>query len=387
VNNNTGGADALVCMFKKEEVADTLAIFEEGGISPRVITYSPFALDALRDQFDSEGSVALLSLGQVCTNFTLFDENGVSRVRSSAAGLESIVNRYSELSGLDQKASETKIIMGFKDSEDKVLIQAFSFLFSEIKKTLKFFEFDSKKGIEKVILAADGSLIPGIVEQLIEDINKDVSLVSIMDLGEKKSAIYLNSYALALYGSENGSGKLNFRKDEYKFTSKDEEARKALSVPAMLVCALFLLILIRNGINYIRVNSEINRLNTQIENSVKGVFPEVKMLPRPVEYMENQVKKVRGELDLIVGIKSGKTPLDIMRNLSTIIPRSSSVTFDELNFIDDLSLRLKGRSKSYDDIAKVEKALNDSGFFEQVVRNSAGSALDKIKFEISLVIK
>lgn len=386
VNNNTGGADALVCMFKKEEVADTLAILEEGGISPRVITYSPFALDALRDQFHSEGLVALLSLGQVCTNFTLFDENGVSRVRSSS-GLESIVNRYSELSGLDQKASETKIIMGFKDSEDKVLKQAFGLLFSEIKKTLKFFEFDSKKSIEKVILAADGSLIPGIVEQLRQDLNKDVSLVSIMDLGEKKSAIYLNSYALALYGSENGGGKLNFRKDEYKFTSKDEEARKALSVPAMLVCALLLLILIRNGINYIRVNSELNRLNTQIENSVKEVFPEVKMLPRPVEYMENQVKKIRGELDLIVGIKSGKAPLDIMRNLSTIIPRSSSVTFDELNFIDDLSLRLKGRSKSYDDIAKVEKALNDSGFFEQVVRNSAGSALDKIKFEISLVIK
>jgi len=52
-----------------------------------------------------------------------------------------------------------------------------------------------------------------------------------------------------------------------------------------------------------------------------------------------------------------------------------------------LSLRLKGRSKSYDDIAKVEEALNDSGIFEKVVRSSAGSALDKIKFEISLDIK
>ena len=76
-----------------------------------------------------------------------------------------------------------------------------------------------------------------------------------------------------------------------------------------------------------------------------------------------------------------------MRKLSTTIPVSSSVTFDEINFINDLSLRLKGRSKSYDDIAKVEKALNDSDAFQNVVRSSAGSALDKIKFEISLEIK
>lgn len=387
VGSKDGGADALVCMFKKEEVADTLSIFEEGGISPRVITYSPFALHALSDHFQTERPFVLLSIGQVATNFTLFNENGITRVRSSSAGLESIINKYSELSGLDPKTSKEKVLQGFTDTDDKVLRQAFTFLFSEIKKTLKFFEFDSKKGIENVILAGDAATFPGLVDQINNDINKDVSIVYIPDLGEQKSAVYLNSYALALYGSDSGSGKLNFRKDEYQFTSKDEEIRKALLVPAMLLCALFLLILIRNGINYIRVNSEIKRLNAQIERNVKEVFPEVEVLVRPVDYMENQVKKVSGELDLIVGIKSGKTPLDIMRNLSTIVPANSSVTFDELKFTGDLSLRLKGRSKSYDDIAKVEKALNDSGFFEKVVRSSAGSALDKIKFEISLVIK
>ena len=305
VDSKDGGADALVCMFKKEEIADTLAIFEEGGISPRVITYSPFALNALSDIFPTERPFVLLSIAQVATNFTLFNESGISRVRSSSAGLESIINKYSELSGLDIKTSTEKVLKGFTDTDDKFLRQAFTFLFSEIKKTLKFFEFDSKKGIEKVILAGDASTIPGMADYLKQDINKDVTLVSIADLGEQKSAVYLNSYALALYGSESDSGKLNFRKGEYKFISKDQETRKALLVPAMLLCALFLLILIRNGINYIRVNSEIKRLNSQIERSVKEVFPDVKILARPVEYMENQVKRVSGELDLIVGIKSG----------------------------------------------------------------------------------
>ncbi len=387
VNNQGGGADALVCMFKKEEIADTLSIFEEGEISPRVLTYSPFALDALQDQLKAERPFVLLSIGQVATNFTLFDKNGLSRVRSSSAGLESIVNKYSELSGADKDSSKQRVLSGLSNSDDKVLRQAFSFLFSEIKKTLKFFEFDSKSVIEKVLLAGDAAAIPSIIDYLKRDINKDISIVSVADLGEQKSAVYLNSYALALYGSENGGGKLNFRKDEYKFTSKDEETRRALVLPAILLCSLFLLILIRNGINYIRVNNQVKKLDAQIESSVKQLFPEVKALPRPVDYMENQVKRVRGELDLISGIRSGKTPLDIMRNLSTIIPTSSSVTFDELYFTGDLSLRLRGRSKSYDDIAKVERALNDSSFFEKVVRSSAGSALDKIKFEISLVIK
>ncbi len=387
VKNKDGGADVLVCMFKTEEIADTLSIFEQAQLNPRVLTYSPLALDAVSEHLESSRPLVVVSIGQVATNFTLFTDNGVSRVRSSSAALESIINKYSELSGEDHNTSADKVTAGFRGQDDKVLKQAFSYLFSEIKKTLKFFEFDSKREIQKVLLAGDASIIPGVLEQIKLDINKDISIVRFADMSKEKSAVYLNSYALALYGSDTLAGKLNYRKDDYKFTSKDEETRKALYIPALLLAALFVLVLVRNSINYIRVNSEYKKLSSQIEKSVKEVFPEVKVIPRPVEFMQNQVTRVNSELDLIAGIKSGKTPLDIMRTLSTTIPISSSVTFDELNFTDDKSLRLKGRSKSYDDIAKVEKALNDSGHFENVVRSSAGSALDKIKFEISLEIK
>ncbi len=386
VKNRDGGADVLVCMFKNDEVADTLSIFEQADLNPRVLTYSPFALDALSDQLESERPLVVVTVGQVAANFTLFDENGVSRVRSSSAGLESIINRYSELSGTDTQTSALKVSQGFAGREDSTLNQSFSFLLSEIKKTLKFFEFDSKREIKRVLLAGDVFTMPGVADRLKLDVNKDISLVSIANMSKEKSALYLNSYALALYGSESTAGKLNYRKDEYKFTSKDEETRKALFNPALLLAALLLLVLIRNGINYVRIKSEHDKLSTKIEKSVKEVFPEIKVIPRPVEFMENQVKRVNSELDLIAGIKSGKTPLDIIRKLSTIIPHSNSVTFDELNFIDDRTVKLKGKSRSYDDITKVEKSLNDSGVFENVVRNSAGSALDRIKFEISLEI-
>ncbi|NIP38172.1 MAG: pilus assembly protein PilM, partial [Candidatus Dadabacteria bacterium] len=191
VKNRDGGADVLVCMFKNDEVADTLSIFEQADLNPRVLTYSPFALDALSDQLESERPLVVVTVGQVAANFTLFDENGVSRVRSSSAGLESIINRYSELSGTDTQTSALKVSQGFAGREDSTLNQSFSFFLSEIKKTLKFFEFDSKREIKRVLLAGDVFTMPGVADRLKLDVNKDISLVSIANMSKEKSALYL----------------------------------------------------------------------------------------------------------------------------------------------------------------------------------------------------
>jgi len=63
------GADALVCMFKKDEIRNIINMFEQGGVNPRVVTFSPFALDVLSDSLDLPRPFLLVSIGQFTTNF------------------------------------------------------------------------------------------------------------------------------------------------------------------------------------------------------------------------------------------------------------------------------------------------------------------------------
>lgn len=380
------GADALVCMFKKDEIRNIINMFEQGGVNPRVVTFSPFALDVLSDSLDLPRPFLLVSIGQFTTNFILFTENGVSRVRSSGFGLESAISKYSSISNRSYGEAQNSVRRGFIDSEDKNMYQSFSPLFGEIKKTIKFFEFNLKRSIEKIMLSGEVALLPGMVSAVEIETKRQVSLVSIPELGGN-SASYLNSYALALYGSRMGKGKLNFRKEEFLFRSQDEELKKAFLIPALLFCLLIFMMLFRNGISYVRLSSRANALEKQIKSNVRDIFPEVKVIPKPVDFMQSQVSKIGQELDLVKGIESGKTPLDIIRNISLSIPRKPRVILNEIGFIDDLSLRLKGTSKSYDGIARVEQSLTDSGFFQNVIRQSTGSGVNKIKFELSLEVK
>jgi Tfp pilus assembly PilM family ATPase len=384
---NTDGAEALVCMYRKDEVKNILDMFETVSVSPKVVTYSPFSLSEIYDKLNIESPIVIISIGQFTTNFSLFSDTGLKRVRSSTQGLESIIKKYSVLSGEDYSSALIKVKRGFSSSEDKIIYNSFSSIFSEMKKTIQFFEFDLKQNMQNIIISGEVALLPGIIEVISNEINRKVSVINLPELGKENSANFLNSYALALYGSQSSKGKLNFRKGEFSFKAEDEDLRKALLVPVLLVCMLFCLVLIRNTVNYIRLNNKVAKLEKQISSEVKEIFPDIKVIPQPMEFMLGQVSKLNEELSTVSSIKSGKTPLDLIRSISVSMPRVTSVAINEINFIDNQSLRLIGTSGSYDDIAKIEKALSDNSYFQNVVRQSTGSALDKIRFEISMEVK
>jgi len=381
------GAEALVCMFRKDEIKNLLEMFESVNITPKFVTYSPFCLNALSDMLEAERPIVVISIGQFTTNFSLFGDSGLKRVRSSNQGLETVINRYSGLTGQDYNSSELILRRGFSAAVDKNIYNAFSTVLSEMKKTIQFFEFDFKQNIKNVIISGEVALLPGIVDVISGELNRKVSIINLPDMGVENSSKFLNCYALALYGSQSSKGRLNFRKDEFSFRSEDEDLRKAMLIPAMLVCILFCLILVRNTVNYIRISNNISTLERQINTQLREVFPEIKVIPKPVEFISAQVNKLNNELGTVSSIKSGKTPLDIIRSISVSMPGATSVAINEINFIDDRSLRVAGTSGSYDEIAKIEKLLSDNDYFQNVVRQSTGTSLNKIRFEISMEIK
>jgi len=77
-----------------------------------------------------------------------------------------------------------------------------------------------------------------------------------------------------------------------------------------------------------------------------------------------------------------------LRDISLSIPEGLRLTIDEVRFDSNKTVKLLGRCESYQEVAEIEKALDGSGMFEKVVRNSTGNAINSgTKFEISILLK
>jgi Tfp pilus assembly protein PilN len=370
-----GGAEALVCVFEKEEIASAVGYFNKSGIDPKVLTYTPIALGALNELLEGVRPVMLVDIGEGDMSFALFDENGLKRVRSSRKPVESFVENLSGSRGVSAED------FGFSKAElsgegGERLKQCLSPVISEIKKTLHFFETELREKINTVLISGTVSQAP------------DVKKLFIPDLGAENSPLYARSYALALYGSSFKSGYLNYRKDEFKYVGSDRELRRVFMAPAVLLALLLVLLLYSSASRYFELKKEARVLEAEIAELVRDTFPDVKVIPRPVQFMETEVSKQREKLKTIQGVEGASTPLEVLRDLSENLPATMKLVVNDIKFESDNKLKIQGVCDSYQEVTEIEEALSKSKIFESVTRNQTGNTVDgKTKFELSLVVK
>ena len=366
----TKKSEVIICMYEKNAVSGYLEELNSTDIDPKVLTYGPLAYASINDQIPDKRPALLIDIEPGEISFSVFDENGLRRVRSSS------IDNTNLLESKLENAGEEANTVG-KD-----------FLISEIKKTAKFFEVELKTEIKSMLVTGSLSANQKLVDLVKQELNRDVSRLVIPDLGIERTPYFSKSYALALYGSDRSRGMFNLRKDQFKYVSKDTELRKAFYVPAALLGLLLLLFFYQTGSRYFELKDQSNRIQSEIKKVVNETFPDVKVIPRPVDFMNSEVNKLRKDLEILEGIGRGQTPLDILRDISLSIPESLRLTIDEVRFDSNKTVKLLGRCESYQEVAEIEKALGGSGMFEKVVRNSTGNAVNGgTKFEISILLK
>ena len=119
-------AEAIVCMFEKDDVRDQLEKLKTLEIDPKVLTFSPVSYDALNKFLDHKRPVLLVDVSVDELVFALFDEKGLKRIRSSSMSI-----KIEEFDTVDKETLSKN--------------QSFQYLIDEIIKTTKFFiKFFSK---------------------------------------------------------------------------------------------------------------------------------------------------------------------------------------------------------------------------------------------------
>lgn len=381
------GSEALVCVFEKAEIASAITYYNRAGIDPKIITYTPVALGALDEILEGPRPLLLVDIGEEDISFALFDENGIKRVRSSRKPVESFVEILSAERGVSiDDFGFSKAELSFESGGQ--MRQYLAPLISEIKKTIHFFETELKEHIGSVLLSGVVAQIPGLTELFKKEFARDVKKLFIPDLGADNSPLYARSYALALYGSSFKSGCLNYRKDEFKYAGSDKELRKVFLTPAILFALILVLLLYSSVSRYFELRKESKALEAQIAQVVRDTFPDVKVIPRPVQFMEGEVSKQREKLKLMQGVEGASTPLEVLRDISSSLPESMKLTVSDIKFEGDNKIKIQGVCDSYQEVTEIEDALSKSKIFESVTRNQTGNTVDgKTKFELALVLK
>ncbi len=375
-----GYAEALVCMFEKENMQDFLDNLQENGIDPRFVTFSPFAFSALENKLSDQRPLLLIDISSNEMNFILFDEYGLRRVRSS----KNILDKFIEGIGLP----ETNFF-SFKYMEGiKIDKNLFDPILTEIVRTTHFFETELRKNVEEFVLTGDICVIGGIEDILSLGLNKPVSKIFIPELGEKDSPIYAKSYANSLYGSRSNQEGLNLRVDEFDFKGKGQEFRKTFFIPVLLFALLLIFTFYRNISDVMASKNTVSSIRSEIQDEVKQLFPNVTAIPDPVSFMENEVAKVQDKLEIIEEVKGSSTPLDVLRDLSITFPLNMDLRVDELRFETGKKVKLWGRCGSYKELASIEQILNDSKRFTEVKRDQVSRSVNNtVKFVISMKVK
>ena len=360
--------------------------YNENGIDPKIITYTPLAFGALNDLVTGERPLLLIDIGETEISYSLFDESGIRRVRSSTKPVESFFYKLNQNGDSRDGRDYSNMVIGEDEGQD--IKECLSLIISEIKKTIQFFEIELKDKVNTVELSGSLSLIEGFSDFLKDELNRDVRKIYIPELGVDNSPIFAKSYALALYGSTFRNGYLNFRKNEFKYVGVDYELRKVFMVPGALLAILILFLIYGSASRYYELKSSVDEMETQIAQVVKETFPEVKVIPKPKLFMESEVGKVREKLELIEGVQGEITPLDALKDISGSLPESLKLTVNQIKFETANKIKIEGVCGSYQEVAEIEEALTKSGMFESVTRNQTGNAPNgNTKFEISVVLK
>jgi general secretion pathway protein L len=177
----------------------------------------------------------------------------------------------------------------------------------------------------------------------------------------------------------------NFRKDAFKKRKSAVENRKLL-LKGITPLALIILALIGYWTYEYRTLLD---HQDKLRDEIAGVFREtvagVDKVVNPVQQLQVINNQIRATYKPGGGKTSGFSTIDLLVELSARIPATYKVKMVRL-VADDDTLRLRGITGDYNTVDNIQKELEKSTFFKNVVINSANqsSQNEEVSFELKL---
>jgi hypothetical protein len=191
------------------------------------------------------------------------------------------------------------------------------------------------------------------------------------------------AFALALMGVQ-GSNGLNFRTGPFAAKKFWEENKRNLIKTSILAAMVALLALANIVLDSYLMNKKINRLDNQITNIFTSTFPDVKKIVDPLQQMRTKMQEVRGNTLLPGETRRGIQAIDILRDISRLVPKAVDVNLTRMVVATD-SVVLSGNTDTYKSVDNIKNSLEQAQFFKKIVISSAN--IDKSDNRVQFKLK
>jgi type II secretion system protein L len=175
----------------------------------------------------------------------------------------------------------------------------------------------------------------------------------------------------------------NFHRQRGRAKRFVEEHRSSLTVAAVLVVLVLVLGTVNAWLDLHLLNQRIARLDRQISQEFKAAFPEVKRIVDPLQQMRSKITAVRAETSSDLLTPRALSVVDIINELSRIIPVDWKLVLTDLTVGPD-NMTLSGTTSAFNIVDQIRDRLAGQVWVESAVISAANmnKSGDEVRFKI-----
>lgn len=365
--NSPESATILAAMLSRDYLAEKLAILRAKGIDPEQIGVSGLATAMKIAENDATGTYVLIDVGTCWATVFIVVNKQIALVRSLGIPRQDqmhpgIAETFvlgikqtllaSRLIDLDSRGSYRIYLTGTLHWENHITALSNSLGGVEIESYLQ-----SAQPFIKIDPEIHQRYLPEVMDRALTP---------------------------ALKGGGKSTG-FNFRKDEFKKRKSLREHRRLLLMVAGPILLLVTAVSVYWAYDYRNLLAEQELFRSQIVQVFRETLPGVERIVNPIHQLQVVNNQLRATYKPGGEGSASFTIIDILAALSARIPASYKVKVVRL-VADANTIRIKALTSDFNTVDNVQKELEKSHFFKDVVITSANQSSqgDEVSFELKL---
>ncbi|MBM7114738.1 pilus assembly protein PilM [Archangium primigenium] len=396
------GSELLVGVVRRQELATLMALLNELGVDPRVVTHPGITYqNLLLQQPESDESVAIVDIGHERTTLAIgrpgmgvefartFSGGGANLSRALATEFQTPLpeaHHWKESHGALASAAQAQGPEGERAAT--AFVRGLQPVLRELRPSFKAFTARSRRPVTSVLLCGGTARMPGLAEQLSRDLGLPTRVLSLplgasVNLPEAEHPVAQQAYSLALRGQASGAKapRFNLRRGEFAFKGDYDYLKDKVGLLASFAATL-LLLLIASGV--VR-NSVLARREAQVDRVLCDVTQRILgSCEKNYDLALNRLKGVESPTAALPKLSA----VNLLAELTQRVPADVPVTFDRID-IDLERISVRGVTDSSKQIDTIASAIRGHRCFKEVKEGKVEKTREgnKVSFRLDIQVQ
>ncbi|RZB30259.1 MAG: hypothetical protein SRB1_02539 [Desulfobacteraceae bacterium Eth-SRB1] len=382
ITYQTDQTDIFSAAVTKSAAGDLIKYLKKCNVEASIIDIDTVSVASrLLTSHTDTGCGLLLDIGDRDTTGVIFGKSGILHIRRFSFGGEKITKAIAKAFKIEFSEAEKKKrtgVTGEAEKEISVLCRKF---FSEVKNTLQSLSLKGhlKEDPEKIFLTGGGGFYPPLQKEMETFFSLPIEIVDIsaaddITMGKEagknwKPMLTNQALALAIRETKKNAG-FNFARGEFGPKKKYEKFQKDFKWAAAIVFIILCAFGVDLYIDYHYDRAYLNRLKHEITAVFKKTCPEVTRIVDPVQQLKVRIAEAGNSSSGLNRAGSGIGTLDIMKDISRLIPESTEFLITSFTF-DGAAVKIKGETDNFNSVDNIKNCLSKSNYFKNVTISSA----------------